>query len=388
MIAVFHHLAAYRGRVTTLLAIALVTTLSLPVAAEVQLIRIGTGGSAGTYLPIGSLIAEAISSAAAGSGANGADHSGVLALAQRSKGSVANVREISAGLLEAGLAQADVAHWAYQGTGPFANSAPHLHLRTVATLYLENLHLVARTGSGIGGVADLVGQRVSLDEVGSGTLLDVRPILQEFGLTGADLKPVYLKPADAIARLRRGQLDAFFILAGYPVSVVSQLVQDGVASVVPIAGPAVDRLVRKHSFLTGDAIPVGVYGNESSVPTIAVAAQLIVGAELASDLVYRITSMLWSDRTRQLLVAGHPKGREVRLESALVGMGVPLHPGAARYYQELGLAPGGRQWLPEVILAAHQHRSGYLHLESFPAGPLVEPGRGYVVVVGAPDGER
>lgn len=309
--------------------------------------RIGTGGSSGTYLPIGSLIARGISahnicgqvcaenneSKNAGLNTDVSDPSW-LALAQRSNGSAANVSDIGNGLLEAGLAQADVVHWAYNGVGAFTDKEPILNLRTVATLYLESLHLIVKSDSDIMDLQGLVGKQVSIDEIGSGTQLNVQQFLSFEGIDLEALQLVYLKPIDAIDRMRLGQLDAFFVVAGYPVSSVSELISDGVGRIVPIKVQDIAALVRDYPFFTRDTIPRNTYGNDVGIETLAVPAQLVVDANLDDDLIYRITSLLWSDRTLRLVREGHPKGSEFKFTSALAGVSAPLHPGAERYYRQ------------------------------------------------------
>lgn len=299
--------------------------------------RIGTGGSAGTYLPIGTLIAKAISS-------NSQLHRDadfyqphLIALAQRSTGSVTNVTDVSDGLLEAGFAQADVVYWAYHGTGPFKNEAPRENLRGLATLYLESVHLIVRNEADINSITDLVGMRVSLDEQGSGTRLDMLAILNAFQVPIDKLIAVYLKPQDAIDRLRQDDLDAILLIAGYPVKAVSTLVADGKARVIPITGQPIENIVNNYPYLSIDSIPSNTYDNIDAIPTLGVAAQLIINKDVSDSLAYNITSMLWSTPTLQLLRMGHPKGNELQLESALTGMDVPLHNGAARFYREQGL---------------------------------------------------
>lgn len=324
-------------RLVLLVALNLMLVLPTLAADPINLFRIGTGGSAGTYYPVGSLIAEAISERAGHQRDAAYIVPDLLGVAQRSNGSAANVEDIGDGLLEAGLAQADIAYWAYHGDGPFSETGANTKLRALATLYPESLHLVVRSGSGINAVTDLRGQRVSLDDPGSGTLIDVRLVLQAFGVSIKELDAVYLKPADAIERLVDGQLDAFFIIAGYPISAVATLIAAGQAELVPITGPVVDELLRETSFFARDSIPADAYQGNAGVQTLAVGAQLIVSADLDAELVYRITGMLWSAETRQLLTSGHPKGQLIQLTTALDGIGIPLHPGAERYYRQIGL---------------------------------------------------
>ena len=322
--------AAKSTRALAVLLVVLLATPFLSSAAERTRLRIGTGGENGTYYPIGSLIAKAISNRSV---ANRGAHR-ILPIVQRSTGSQANIADIGDGLLEAGLAQADVVHWAYNAAGPFAGVPPRNNLRTVATLYFENVHLVVHKDSGINQMSDLVGRLVSVDEVGSGTILNVPFILSAYGLEISQLKTVFLKPIDAMDRLRAKQLDAFFIVAGYPVNGVAALVEDGVARLLPISGPNIDALMKQYPFFTIDRIPQNTYADSAEVATLAVPAQLIVDAGMDNELAYQITEELWHSETTRLLVAGHPKGKDVRFESAVNGLSAPLHPGAERYYRE------------------------------------------------------
>ena len=160
------------SRRTLLTSLAVAATLALPLAAQAQqFFRIGTGGTAGTYYPVGGMIANAVSVPGK-----------IVATAQASNGSVANVNGIAGGAMESGFSQADVATWAQTGTGLFEGK-PHVPgLRLIANLYPESVHVVVKKGSGIKSVADLKGKRVALDEPGSGTLVNARAILAAYGI--------------------------------------------------------------------------------------------------------------------------------------------------------------------------------------------------------------
>ena len=145
---------------------------------------------------------------------------GLVAIAQSSNGSVANVDAIHSGALESGFAQSDIAHWAYTGTGIYQGQGKVENLRVIANLYPESFHIVAHDELHIRSVHDLVGKRVSLDEPGSGTLVDARIILEAFGVSEDDLTAHYLKQSQAIAMMDEDELDAFFIVAGYPTGSV------------------------------------------------------------------------------------------------------------------------------------------------------------------------
>jgi len=115
------------------------------------------------------------------------------------------------------------------------------------------------------------------------------------------------------------------------------LVDDGQARVVPITGERTNTLIEEFPFFSKNDIPENTYKNTGNIDTIGVSAQLIINSDIDDELAYNITSMLWSNATKQLLGQGHPKGAEVRLESAMTGMNIPLHPGATRFYQEQGM---------------------------------------------------
>ena len=309
-------------------------------AEDIVFFRIATGGVGGTYYPVGGLIAQAISNPPGSRPCDKGGSCGVpglVAVAQSAHGSVSNIEAVASGAVDSGFAQSDVAYWAHTGTGIYLASGKVEGIRAIAALYPESIHLVARKGLGIRSVLDLIGLRVSLDEEGSGTLVDARLILSAFGMTETDLQAEYLKPVPAIEKIEAGELDAFFIVAGYPTKAVAELAEAAGAELVPIEGPEVDLLVEKYGFFTRETIPAGTYEGIGAVRTLSVGAQWIVGAEADADLVYTITRALWHDSTRKFLLAGHPQGAAITPESALDGVAIPLHPGAERYYREVGM---------------------------------------------------
>jgi len=308
--------------------------LNLAGAAEAQaptFFRIGTGGTAGTYFPIGGLIANAIS------GSEGKGVPGLVSTAVASNGSVANINAVQGGSSESGFTQSDVAYWAYSGTGLYEGKGKVEDLRLIATLYPETIHLVARKGGNIKSVADLKGKRVSLDEPGSGTLVDARLVLGAYGISEKDIKPEYLKPGPAGDRLRDGALDAYFFVGGYPAGAISELATSSGIELVPIAGPETDKLLSQYKFFAKDVVPAGIYQGVNETSTISVNAQWVTSAKQSDDLIYRITKTVWSPDTRKLLDAGHSKGKLITLENATSGLGIPLHPGAEKFYREAGV---------------------------------------------------
>jgi TRAP transporter TAXI family solute receptor len=309
-------------------------------AQELNFFTIGTGGTGATYYPLGGVIANAVSNPP---GSRPCDEGGscgvpgLIAVAQSSRGSVNNVNGINSGLFNSGFSQSDVAYWAYTGTEVFDGQEPMSGLRAVAALYPEHIHLVARADAGIETVADLRGKRVSLDEPGSGTYVDALIILTAYGLTTDDVDVDYLKPGPASDAIRNGQLDAFFIVAGYPTGAVVELASSADITLVPVAGDEANEIIGDYGFFSADAIPGGTYEDIGETGTLAVGAQWITSVDQDEELIYGITQALWNDKTRRLLDVGHAKGASVTPETALEGIGIPLHPGAERFYREAGL---------------------------------------------------
>jgi hypothetical protein len=300
--------------------------------AQQAFFRIGTGGTGGTYYPIGGLVANAISGQDGGKGVQG-----LVATAVASNGSVANINAIQGGASESGFTQSDVAFWAYTGTGLYEGKPKVQDLRVIATLYPETVHLVARKDANIKSVADLKGKRVSIDEPGSGTIVDSRLVLAAYGITEKDIRPEYLKPGPAGDRLRDGALDAFFFVGGYPTGAISELATSSGIALVPITGPEADKLLSEYKFFAKDTVPAGTYKDVPETQTISVNAQWVTSAKQSEDLVYKITKALWSDETRKQLDTGHAKGKLIILKTATTGLGIPLHPGAEKFYKEAGV---------------------------------------------------
>ncbi|HVE54934.1 MAG TPA: TAXI family TRAP transporter solute-binding subunit, partial [Ramlibacter sp.] len=287
----------------------------------------GTGGTAGTYYPVGGMIANAVSQPGK-----------IVATAQASNGSLANVTAIGGGSMEAGLTQSDVATWAYTGTGAFEGKPKVTDLRMIANLYPESIHLVVKKGSGIKTVADLKGKRVALDEPGSGTLINARMVLAAWGVKETDIKPEYIKPNQAGDKLKDGSLDAFFFVGGAPAGAIAELASGGTGiELVPIAGAQAEALMKSSPWFAVDTIATGTYKDVAQVQTLAVGAQLVTSAKVDAETVYQITKALYSDATQKSLQAGHAKGKFITRENAVQGVGIPYHPGAERFYKEAGL---------------------------------------------------
>jgi uncharacterized protein len=332
--------------------VALVATLSIalffaPVgvfAQELKLVRIGTGSTGGTYFPVGGLIASAISNPPGSrpcelGGSCGVP--GLIAAAVSTQGSVQNVTDVASGKLDMALTQADVAYSAYFGKGIFAGEKRLDNLRAIANLFPEAVHLVVRRDSGIGSVADLKGKRVSLGEPESGTLVVADIVLDAYGLGKGDVVAFHEKLGKASDMLADGELDAFFMVGGYPINDVAHTADTTEIDIVSIMGKEAKQIREAHPFFSADVIPEGTYNGVGGAVTLSVGAQLVIPETTDADLVYGITRALWNPNNRKVLDSGPPIGRQIELHKALDGVAIPLHPGAARFYEEAGLTRAG-----------------------------------------------
>jgi uncharacterized protein len=293
--------------------------------AQQRFFRIGTGGTGGTYYPVGGMIANAISTPT------------INVSAVATNGAVANVNGIVGGSMESGFSQADVNAWAYTGTGIYEGKPKIEELRAIANLFPESVHVVVRKGLGVKSLADLKGKRVSIDEPGSGTIVNARALLAAFGVAEKDIRPEYLKQVQSAEKLKDGTLDAYFQTTGYPQGTLTELAATNGFELLPIEGDVRDKLMAQFKFFAKDRIPDGTYKDVKGVETVAVGAQWTTTSKQPDDLVYEITKALWSDKTRAMLEVGHAKGKEIRKETALQGVSIPLHPGAEKFYKEVGL---------------------------------------------------
>ena len=309
-------------------------------AQELKFFTIGTGGTAHTYYPVGGMIANAISKPPGSRECGKGGSCGVpnlIASAVSSRGSVDNVNAIISGLRNSGFAQSDVAYWAYTGTGTMEGKEPAKDLRTIAALFQEHIHLVALKKSNINSVKDLKGKRVSLDEPGSGTYVDAKLILESNGLSTSDVKAEALKCKAATDALRNGKVDAIFVVAGFPTGAIVELASAVDVKLVPIDGAGAKALTSKYGFFSQSPIPSGTYEGVDEVNTVAVGAQWFTSVKEDNELIYQITKALWNKESRKLMDVGHAKGKTITPDTALSGVGVPLHPGAEKFYKEAGL---------------------------------------------------
>lgn len=298
-------------------------------AQERKFFGIATGGTGGTYYPLGGMLAQLISNQAE------LENVKLSATAESGNASVANAKLLGRGEIESAFAAADILDAAYKGTGQF-EGAKIENIRAIGALYPETVQLVVRADSGINSFADLAGRSISSGSPGSGQWQLLGDLLEAHGMTRDDVSEDLSSFSQSVDKIKDGNLDASLITAGAPTSSVIDLANGHAIKIVPLKGPAIAKLQEKQPYYVNAILPAGSYkGIDSDVETLAVRAIWATHADVSDDIIYAVTKALYENT--ETLGKVHPKGKEVKVETALESVSIPVHPGAKRYYDEKGL---------------------------------------------------
>jgi hypothetical protein len=224
---------------------------------------------------------------------------------------------------------------AVAGKGAFKKEGPRKHIRVIAMLFPEDVHLVVAASAKIAGVAGLKNKRVSLGAENSGNLVTARAVLAAYRIRERNLKASFDGPDIAAQKMQQKKLDAFFFVGGTPVPLVQSLIARGVAKLAPIDGAGRDRLLKAEPALSADVIPPGTYPGIGRIETVKSRAVWIVNDAQPVSLIYEITRALFEPGNAQALQGNQSVGR-IALDTAARGLPAPLHPGAEKFYREKG----------------------------------------------------
>jgi hypothetical protein len=243
---------------------------------------------------------------------------------------------VRSGRVASALIQGDVASLAYRGAGPFQASGAFKDLRVLARLQRETVHLVVSQRSRIKKIGDLKGKRIGIDAPSSATNATARAILTAAKLNPAKLKLSYQSASQAAADLTAGKIDAFFVIGTAPLHLVDDLLSNGSAKLLAIDGNAIASWLKKQPFLIATDLPAGAYHGSKPMRTLAVVALWVATAQLPDNVAYSLTRALWNPANRGELDSLGAVGASIRRDGTLVSSSVPLHPGAAKFYQDAG----------------------------------------------------
>jgi TRAP transporter TAXI family solute receptor len=287
-----------------------------------KFLNIATGGTAGTYYPIGGAMAEIFNK----------NIKGMNASAQSTGATVANINMLKDGSVDVAIVQNDITYYAANGTEMFKDKKVE-NLRGLATLYPETCQFVTLDKTGIKSINDLKGKRVAVGAAGSGAEANARQILEAYGITYDDISAQYLSFGEAASALKDGNVDAAFLTAGYPTAAVQDISAQNKIQLLPIDADKADALIAKYPFYTKTTIPAGTYaGFDVDVPTISVMAMLVATDKVDDALGYDLTKALFSNLDK--LQAAHAVGKLIIKEGAQKGMPIKMNAGAEKFFKE------------------------------------------------------
>ena len=287
-----------------------------------KFINIATGGTAGTYYPIGGAMAEILNKAIPGMNAS----------AQSTGATVANINMLKDGSVDLAIVQNDITYYAVNGTEMFKDKKVE-NLRGIAALYPETCQIITLESTGIKSIADLKGKRVAVGAAGSGAEANARQILEAYGITYDDIDEQFLSFGEAASALKDGNVDAAFVTAGFPTAAVQDITSQNKVRLLPIEADMADAFIAKYPFYTKTVIPAGTYaGFDEEVPGISVMAMLVATDKVDEKLGYDITKALFDNLEK--LQAAHSAAKHITKENAKNGMSIELNAGAERYYKE------------------------------------------------------
>ncbi|RNB83060.1 TAXI family TRAP transporter solute-binding subunit [Brevibacillus nitrificans] len=284
---------------------------------------VATGGTGGTYYPLGGGMADHITK-----------NAGITATAQATGASAENIRLLRDKKADIAFTQNDIAEYAAKGTNMFEKDGKIEAFKALGALYDETIQIVVSSDSNIKSVADLKGKRVSVGAPGSGTEVNAQQILEAYGLKFEDTQLQRLSFADSAKAIQDGQLDAAFQTAGTPTAAITELAATTGVKIIPIEADKIDAIIAKYPFYVKTTVPANTYQTvPEEVTTVSVKSMLVVRADLSEDLVYKITKAIFENTDK----LGHAKAKEIKMDSVLAGVSLPVHPGAKKFFDEKGV---------------------------------------------------
>lgn len=298
--------------------------------AKTQYVTIGTGGITGVYYPTGGAIAKIVNKKR--------DVYNIRCTVESTGGSVFNVNAVMAGDLEFGVVQSDRQYQAIKGEAEWKDKGAQADLRAVFSIHPESVTLVAAVDSGVTNITDLKGKRVNIGNPGSGQRQNSIDALDAVGLKfDSDLNAEGVKAAEAPGLLQDGRIDAFFYTVGHPSGAIKEATA-GARKVAFVNITGIDELLSKYPYYAKSVIPVKLYpgaANDTDVQTFGVKATFVTSAKVPEDVVYAVTKEVFDnfDDFKKL----HPAYAVLTKEGMLEGLSAEIHPGAMKYYKEVGL---------------------------------------------------
>lgn len=293
-------------------------------------LSMGTAPVGGAFPVVGGAIAEVLN-----------EHKGSnewKVQAKGTKGSQENIRRLAQGELELALSNAAITYFAVRGEAGWEREYP---MRAIATLAPNVAMFITREDSGIQTIADLKGKRVVIGPSGAGFEMFVRPVLEAHDVQWDQFTQVNATQSGAVDLLSDGAADAAFLGGAVPTSSISQAVSTFNVHFLPFDEQVRQQLIEQYPFFHSATVPAGTYSGleEDYVGLNVGSMHLITSADQDDELIYQITKTMWENREE--IAAKHPAGRAINEKNVARDTGTPFHPGAARFYREVGIMAAG-----------------------------------------------
>jgi uncharacterized protein len=288
-------------------------------------ITVATGPTSGLYYPIGGAFSSVFQ-----------NKLGYKSSAQSTGASVENIGLISNKDAELAIVMSDAVAQAYDAFGAFEGKEPATDLRAIMGLYPNYVQLVTTKSTGITKFEDLKGKRVGIGAPNSGVELNARMMYEAHGMTYEDSKVDYLNYGEAIDQMKNGLVDAVFVTSGIPNATVMELGTTADIVLVPIEGEGLKNLTEKYPFFVPDTIPADAYGTDADVNTVTVRNIMLVSKDLPDEVVYDLTKGIF-ENIEDIKASHATAAKHISLENSHIGVDIPFHPGAVKYYEEQGI---------------------------------------------------
>jgi len=295
--------------------------------AERRFLSLGTAPPGGTFFVVGGTLAEV-------AGAHGPE--GWKVTAEATKGSRENIRRLASEELDLALSNAAITYFAVRGQSGWDQAFP---VRAVMTLAPNVALFITPSDSGVETIADLAGKRVVVGPAGAGFEMFVRPIVEAHAVAWDDLDVLNATQAGAVDLLSDGSADAAFLGGGVPTASITQASTSMDIRFVPFESGVREQLIADYPFFQAATIPAGTYrGQEEDYLGLNVGSMHLITSEAHDEeMIYQFTRAIYENR--QKVVEGHPAGKAIQPGIVVRDTGTPFHPGAERYYREIGIWP-------------------------------------------------
>ena len=293
-----------------------------------EFITIGTGSVTGIYYTTGGAICRLVNKYK--------NDSSIKCSIESTEGSLYNLNAVNNKDLDFSIVQSDILYQASNNKNHFKNSS-YSKVKSIMAIYPELLTLVTKKDANINNLMDIKGKRINLGNSGSGKETTALTLFNEIGLNKSDLKEAASYSASEMSEaLKDNKIDGYFYMVGHPTSTIKDTSSTVSIKIIPIENEITNSLIKKYPYFAKANIPAGIYkGQNDEIPTFGVKAVLVVNENVNDKIVYAVVKAILEnfDEFKKL----HPAYSNITKESLFEGLSAPLHEGAKKYYEEIGL---------------------------------------------------